>query len=525
MAQLLQPFSFGTSESIEDAFIAPPDNIQESRDAMEEVERRLLYDDFQRCGILPESLLNLSELLMRLRSSSRQYDEEMVQRIYAALSSYKGSRDAYTTGRVFIEAYMKRRRELVAVLESARGELDSAEMMLQQAETHLANLAVDPNAALAEDSKLTAQIASLHNLNQGSPSASDGDVFKVHLECQQQVIETAPARVEGGSCYFNEVFSFEIAVREGDLRICLVKVDPASGAEELVGDCSVLLEDLADQKKREIVKDIWGHAGEIILSCQWIFSKRTLYEQYLQEFTLRREAKIRELSDYQEELDKLNRPFCTVEAGRGGICGWIFLLPEILSRQLDDLKTYLKLPGWLLTSQYAVALTFLLSSIAGFSRSVFLDQAIVAFLFWNNLDPQRWTLGRYSFLMLACIAGISFDLWWLRVYLNAWRLGSAEADMHDISKIFSIFLCVWKARFSALLSAHLPLLSFLSVCLLFVAFPESSASRATRIFSLAFSASPSRQRVNVLPSHPLLPSHLCTFMLPVAERCLARLQS
>ncbi|OEH74839.1 multi-pass transmembrane protein [Cyclospora cayetanensis] len=473
MAQLLQPFSFEwqsvngiemaiagrTSESIEDAFIAPPDNIQESRDAMEEVERRLLYDDFQRCGILPESLLNLSELLMRLRSSSRQYDEEMVQRIYAALSSYKGSRDAYTTGRVFIEAYMKRRRELVAVLESARGELDSAEMMLQQAETHLANLAVDPNAALAEDSKLTAQIASLHNLNQGSPSASDGDVFKVHLECQQQVIETAPARVEGGSCYFNEVFSFEIAVREGDLRICLVKVDPASGAEELVGDCSVLLEDLADQKKREI---------------------RTLYEQYLQEFTLRREAKIRELSDYQEELDKLNRPFCTVEAGRGGICGWIFLLPEILSRQLDDLKTYLKLPGWLLTSQYAVALTFLLSSIAGFSRSVFLDQAIVAFLFWNNLetvlppaivrlvasplpfslwitrkhlpstvcalsrscvDPQRWTLGRYSFLMLACIAGISFDLWWLRVYLNAWRLGSAEADMHDISKIFSIFLC------------------------------------------------------------------------------------
>lgn len=35
---LLQP-SPGTNESIEDAFIAPPDNIQESRDAMEEVER------------------------------------------------------------------------------------------------------------------------------------------------------------------------------------------------------------------------------------------------------------------------------------------------------------------------------------------------------------------------------------------------------------------------------------------------------------------------------------------------------
>ncbi|KAL8275773.1 hypothetical protein Esti_000336 [Eimeria stiedai] len=445
-----------TSESIEDAFIAPPDNIQESRDAMEDVERRILYDDFQRCGIMPELVLSMPELLMRLRSSTRHYDEEMLRRIYAALSSFKGSREPYITGRIFLEAYMKRRRELVAVLESARGELDSAEMMLQQAESHLANLSLDPNGALAEDSKLTAQIASLQNLDSGTPAAFNGDVFKVHLECQQQVIETAAARVEDGKCFFNEVFSFEISSREGDLRICLVKVDPLSGAEELVGDCSVLLEDLADQKKRELIKEIWGHAGQILLSCQWIFSKRALYEQYLQEFTVRREAKIRELSDYQEELDKLNKPFCSVDAAARGICGWFYAVPEILSRQMEDLRTYLKLPGWLLTSQYVVALTFLLSSIAGYSRAVFLDQCIVAFLFWNNVDPKRWTLGRYSLLMVACILGVAFDLWWLRIYFTAWSLGSVEADMHDITKIFTIFLCIWKASF-AISSTHLRL--------------------------------------------------------------------
>ncbi|KAL8454907.1 hypothetical protein Emag_001273 [Eimeria magna] len=360
MTYLLQPFSLGTSESIEDAFIAPPDNIQESRDAMEEVERRILYDDFQRCGIMPESVLSMPELLMRLRSSSRHYDEEMLRRIYAALSSFKGSREPYVTGRIFLEAYMKRRRELVAVLESARGELDSAEMMLQQADFVLEPFQTPPRhltsrvllltlvSPQAEDSKLTAQIASLQNLDSGSPAASNGDVFKIHLECQQQVIETAAARVEDGKCFFNEVFSFEISSREGDLRICLVKVDPLSGAEELVGDCSVLLEDLADQKKRELIKEIWGHAGEILLSCQWIFSKRALYEQYLQEFTVRREAKIRELSDYQEELDKLNKPFCSVDAAAGGICGWFYAVPEILSRQMEDLRTYLKLPGWLI---------------------------------------------------------------------------------------------------------------------------------------------------------------------------------
>lgn len=41
-----------------------------------------------------------------------------------------------------------------------------------------------------------------------------------------------------------------------------------------------------------------------------------------------------------------------------------------------------------LTSQYIVALTFLLSSIAGYSRAVFLDQTIVAFLFWNNIGAS-----------------------------------------------------------------------------------------------------------------------------------------
>lgn len=133
-----------------------------------------------------------------------------------------------------------------------------------------------------------------------------------------------------------------------------------------------------------------------------------------------------------------------VDSSTGGMCGWIYAVPEILSRQMEDLKSYLKLPGWLLTSQYAVALTFLLSGIAGYSRAVFLDQSIVAFLFWNNIDPKRWTLGRYSFLMLACILGIGFDMWWLRIYFNAWSLGSAEADMHDITKIFTIFLCLWK---------------------------------------------------------------------------------
>lgn len=45
---------------------------------------------------------------LRVQGSNRHYDEEMLRRIYAALSSFKGAREPYITGRVFLEAYMKR---------------------------------------------------------------------------------------------------------------------------------------------------------------------------------------------------------------------------------------------------------------------------------------------------------------------------------------------------------------------------------------------------------------------------------
>ncbi|KFG42761.1 multi-pass transmembrane protein, partial [Toxoplasma gondii FOU] len=248
MAGFFPPLSFDPAETVEEAFIAPPANVMENKEILEEAEKRILYEDFASVGIMPDTYLSLDELLSRLRRSRKSYDEEMIRRIFCALSSYSVTGTNYLSGRTFIESYMKRRRELSAVLETARSELESAERMLEQAETNLQNVERNPAAAIGEESKLTVQVVSVQNLDDASvASPAEGLLYKIHLECQQQVIETQPAPVRQGSCYLNEIFSFEVNQREGSLRLCLVRVDPYGGPDELVGDCAVLLDQLAGE--------------------------------------------------------------------------------------------------------------------------------------------------------------------------------------------------------------------------------------------------------------------------------------
>eukprot|EP00921_Rhytidocystis_pertsovi_P001570 GHVQ01002669.1.p1 GENE.GHVQ01002669.1~~GHVQ01002669.1.p1 ORF type:complete len:335 (+),score=35.77 GHVQ01002669.1:258-1262(+) len=316
-ASFFQPFSMDTSQVLEEPFIEPPQFGMENREVQEQLEKRLLYDDMANCGIFPQTQLAADDVIAKLQKSKRHYSDDAVRRVYGSLASYQSSLSIeFITGKQFIEAYMKRKRELHSVLENSHRELEMIDRMLHQSSSNLKKYAAgDPKQLpqIADDSKLTVQVVSVQNIAAGTEDLTS--MYKVHLECQHQVIDTRPVYQSSGIAYFNEMFSFQISSREGDLRAKFLQVEPYSGNEAPLGDCSIMVEDLADQRKHELTKEIWGaHGAELLLSCQWVYSKEKelLYQQYIREFSSKREQKLKDLVEYQSEYDKLNSNACSM---------------------------------------------------------------------------------------------------------------------------------------------------------------------------------------------------------------------
>lgn len=67
---------------------------------------------------------------------------------------------------------------------------------------------------------------------------------------------------------------------------------------------------------------------------------------------MRRDVKLREISDYQTEVEKLNRPFGEEQKRTrgGGVFAAFAAGPEYLSKLLDQLRVYLKLSSWMVRS-------------------------------------------------------------------------------------------------------------------------------------------------------------------------------
>eukprot|EP01068_Selenidium_serpulae_P004572 Selendium_serpulae@DN3640_c1_g1_i1.p1 len=293
-------------------------------------ERFILLDDLALNGVQQDVPVTADELVNKLKHSRRTFDDATIRKQFAAAAAAQsatqkkadGTGTQVVTGKDFVDEYVRRRREVDFCISSSSSELRTAEKLLHQAERSLraASAAEERDAYynmkhnVSEESKLTVQVISLKKVKGATP----GMHLKVHLECQHQEIETTAQVFRSGEVFWNELVSFQIGSRDGDLKISLFKVDTYNGIAEPFGKCSIVLEELGDQKKVDIAKPVAGttdkEAGTLSLSCQWVHSKKTLYLNYVRDLTARRNKSMKEVETFTKELKGLNAPFVAAEA-------------------------------------------------------------------------------------------------------------------------------------------------------------------------------------------------------------------
>eukprot|EP00917_Polyrhabdina_sp_WS-2016_P014134 GHVP01030983.1.p1 GENE.GHVP01030983.1~~GHVP01030983.1.p1 ORF type:complete len:458 (+),score=68.27 GHVP01030983.1:35-1408(+) len=409
------------------AGVVSPNEIPETVILQKEnLEANILKKDFAACGIPDTMAVTLQSLVHALKYSKLDYDDDALRRTYAGARALG---DSVTTS-TFISVYMKRKRELSKLCETAAKELDIATRLLFQSEANLRRLSASERTSTGlEESKLTVQIVSVQNLQS---NFEEGTAFKVNLECQGQMIETRPQVYHKGSIFWNEMFSFQIQSKEEEMKITLIRVD---FEEEALGKCSVHLESLADQRKHESAKDIWGDVScQILISSQWVYNKKSLYQAYVREYSARRELK---------------KPFKSTRKS-GGSGGFLAACSSqtALASAIDSVMTTANLTSYQTASQYFVVISLVLCCIACYARPLFFDLTIMGFAFWCNLDPRRWSVTRYTVLLVALAISFIMDFIWMTSFFSSWVGGTVEADLHNIARVFSIFNFFWKVIIS-----------------------------------------------------------------------------
>ncbi|KAH7647234.1 hypothetical protein FG379_002377 [Cryptosporidium bovis] len=424
--------------------------LQRNREVFLQQIKRDLGEYFSMMGIRDSEYYTLEDILERVRVSNIRFNREAIRKVFQSVNT---THNYKCSGKQLKEGYLKRRWELQTMLDTCSREFEALEQLRQQAENNLRryeNLG-SRYADEEEESKLMIQIVSLELKDEISANVG----YKIHLECQDQVIETQVRcyHEENKCVYWNELFSFDIekglGINSSYLEIMLFE----DKNNVNLGGCSVLLEDLADQRKHEIKKEIYSNnesvsIGSLILSCQWLYSKHILYKSYVREFKQKRDQKIHDLNNYQNELSCLDDPFLP-KPENSSLILYLSSIPDYIADRLDMFLTQNKINGSEVLFKYVIFISFLLQWIASSNRSLYLDSLTTCYIFWCNLGNDgltstRWTNNGFKFVLSSIIISLALDTIWMSIFFPAWSVPSEESDLRNFSKVFTFFNFVWK---------------------------------------------------------------------------------
>ncbi|KAF7456871.1 multi-pass transmembrane protein [Cryptosporidium felis] len=429
-------------------FSETPLSMQRNREVFVQQIKRELGEYFSIMGISDHEYYGLDEVLERIKSSNTRFSPEVIRKIF---QSVKPTHMDKCSGKQLKESYLKRRWELQTMLDTCTREFEALEQLRQQAENNLRRFENVANKYEEEESKLMIQVVSLDLQKEMSFDSS----YKIHLECQDQVIETQPKRYQHDKkCVFwNELFSFEVERKFG-VEGNLLEISLLDGRNQVqLGECSLILDELADQRKHELKKEVYAYGsgvslGSLLISCQWLYSKHILYKSYLREFKQKRDQKIEDLNTYQNELASLDEPFLP-KSSSPSLYIYLSSIPDFLANKLDNSLKQLRVTGPDVLYKYVIFISFLLQWIASATRSCYLDSVTTCYIFWCNLGNEsftssRWTDNGFKFVLSSISVSLVLDIFWMNIFFPAWSVSSEEGDLRNFSKVFTFFNFMWK---------------------------------------------------------------------------------
>lgn len=434
-----QPFVVARLEESEPLLSAHPDPSI----------RRQLLDDCEQVGLAEAQQVTWDRLAKALKASRLAYDMEAVYRIFVACET------PTPTVRAFCDMYCSRLTELRRSIRVKQTEISRLEELISQSLNNVRKVEAEERSGIAgaseEESTLIVQVVSITNLpnNIGAPAIT----FRLHLECGELASETSPLPLESTDLFWNSMFSFEKVPKDATLRLTLLKSDEISQAEEELCDCSIMLDELADQRRHSIIREMWGILKcEIHLNCQWLYSRVALYRSFNREFSAKREVALKELENAKLEESQLVSPFGLMRgrSGFGGVIAGIRDGPQVLSASIDRVIDNMKLTNSHRALQVGSIIMLALSACCSYARAAYFDLCISCIALWNSMDCyKRWTEGALIKLLVACLISLVLDVMWIKACFSKSGengLAKVEIGLRTATKLSSLLNFAWKVR-------------------------------------------------------------------------------
>ena len=265
-------------------------------------ERRIqLQKAFEEIDKDKSGRITYDEIFTYLKEINDEAEEEYVRTIFDSM-------DANHDGQVSIDEFVNSYLEQVNGLSEAVAKF---RQQILEKKRELANLTEQLDEAtktermnswgIMEGSLLTVRVVEAQNLASfaGKPSAY------VNLLCERQQIATKIIKSERNPNW-DETFSFKISAGTGELLIQVFNEGTIS-KDDLLGTCSVSLQEFRDQQKHERWFHLSGRSNtaRILLSLQWIHRKTEYIAGIIENLERDITADTAEMSKVESEMRKL----------------------------------------------------------------------------------------------------------------------------------------------------------------------------------------------------------------------------